>query len=479
MELIFDPRRGDFEDDASSTKRRSLLSLAGSMLVEISLPKLALAWLLMLVVPSLVLGLAPLAVTVWISTVKWKIDFALAEYWPVVLLVAIAALGWYGGRPLFRIAESSFWSLNSLAVEPVYLIVRETLRYVFEKLLPSHASSIQYARLRATAAAVAGFAICGLALIALLLAWPYSRWIGTTADLSSMHRLVPVALANSAVLIAAYLAVASLFWGVADASMAQPHNLEKFPSPPEQGRTWRIAHLSDIHIVGERYGFRIESGRSGPRGNEQFKHVLARLEVIHAEQPLDAILITGDMTDAGRSAEWAEFLDLLASHPLLASRVLVLPGNHDLNIPDRANPARLELPTSPNRRLRQLRALSVMCALQGRRVHVVNHRKGVLGESLAEALEPHLAEMAKFADIGRPLVSKALARPLARSLSDDRAPRYRQRSGNYLVKLERRFAVFVHQCTWDDVSRASTRDRDCQKSVPASLLGPRPAPPCG
>ena len=63
MEPIFDPRRGDFEDDASSTKRHSLLSLASSMLVEISLPKLALAWLLMLVVPSLLLGLAPLAAT--------------------------------------------------------------------------------------------------------------------------------------------------------------------------------------------------------------------------------------------------------------------------------------------------------------------------------------------------------------------------------------------------------------------------------
>ena len=41
---IVDPRLGDIEDDASSTKRRSMLSLAGSLLVEISLPKLILAW---------------------------------------------------------------------------------------------------------------------------------------------------------------------------------------------------------------------------------------------------------------------------------------------------------------------------------------------------------------------------------------------------------------------------------------------------
>jgi hypothetical protein len=37
MKTVIDPRRGDIEDDASSTKRRSLLSLVGSLLGEISL----------------------------------------------------------------------------------------------------------------------------------------------------------------------------------------------------------------------------------------------------------------------------------------------------------------------------------------------------------------------------------------------------------------------------------------------------------
>jgi hypothetical protein len=46
---VVDPRRGDIEDDASSTKRRSMLSLAGSLLVEISLPKLIFAWAMLLV----------------------------------------------------------------------------------------------------------------------------------------------------------------------------------------------------------------------------------------------------------------------------------------------------------------------------------------------------------------------------------------------------------------------------------------------
>ena len=47
MKTVVDPRRGDIEDDASSTKRRSLLSLVGSLLGEISLPRLAMAWILL------------------------------------------------------------------------------------------------------------------------------------------------------------------------------------------------------------------------------------------------------------------------------------------------------------------------------------------------------------------------------------------------------------------------------------------------
>ena len=36
---IVDPRQGDVGDDAASRKQRSLLAIAGSLLVEISLPK--------------------------------------------------------------------------------------------------------------------------------------------------------------------------------------------------------------------------------------------------------------------------------------------------------------------------------------------------------------------------------------------------------------------------------------------------------
>jgi 3',5'-cyclic AMP phosphodiesterase CpdA len=407
MRPVIDPRSGDAEDDSSSTKRRSLLSLAGSLLGEISLPKLVVAWMLLLVFPALILGLAPMVVSAWVSTVWGKVTSSLGGIWPLLLLAAVIALGWLGGGALYRLVESSFWSLNSLAVEPTYTICREGLRHLAERLLPSRATKVRLTALRAAAAA-AGLIVSGLAVLALVHAWPSSRWVGDVSDLASPHRLARVALANSTIIIAAYLAVAALIWAIADTTMTQPSDVDGFRARPNEGRTWRIAHLSDIHVVGERYGFRIESGRSGPRGNERLRQALVQLDEICEKDPLDAILITGDVTDAGRSAEWAEFLDAVTSHPRLVERLLVIPGNHDLNVVDRANPARLDLPTSPARRLRQMRTLSAIGALQGRRVRVVDRAAGRLGESLSEAMEPYRAEMWAFADSRRRRLSKTL-----------------------------------------------------------------------
>jgi hypothetical protein len=89
--------------------------------------------------------------------------------------------------------------------------------------------------------------------------------------------------------------------------------------------------------------------------------------------------------------------------------MLMVPGNHDLNIVDRANPARLDLPTSRNKRLRKVRLLSAMAAIQGTRVRVVDQSGGRLGESLGAALMLHLGRMVTFADSGKPRLTKELA----------------------------------------------------------------------
>jgi 3',5'-cyclic AMP phosphodiesterase CpdA len=397
--LFADPRKGDAEDDASSTKARSLLAIGGSLLAEISVPKLLMAWTMLILLPSTLLGLAPLVVTAWLTMVSGKIG-ALTGVWTLVALFAVILLGWVAGQPLFRMVETNFWSLNALAVQPGYALAREALRHLVEGLFSRQASALQRARLRAMCALGAGLLLCGIALWIATLIWPFSRWMGALSDLAVPHRMVVPVLANAVVLVAGYLAVAALVWGIADASMDQPLDLVAFDTAPAGARTWRVAHLSDTHTVGERYGFRIECGRSGPRGNDRLLQTIAHIDAIHAARPLDLVLISGDLTDAGRSTEWAEFLDVIARYPALATRMLVLPGNHDVNIVDRANPARLDLPFSPGQRLRQMRAISAIAALQGDRVQIFDHGSGRLKGTLAEAFTPYRELIAKFADAG-------------------------------------------------------------------------------
>jgi hypothetical protein len=406
---LVDPRQGDVEDDASSRKQRSLLALAGGLLAEISLPKLLVAWMTSVLLPAVLLGLAPLVATAWFETVSVKIA-GLAGIGSVITLLAVIGLGWIGWLPLWRAAEKNFWSLNALAVQPSYAFCREGLQHMAERAFSRDFEPRERARLRARCSAGSGMILCGCAGSIAVLIWPATRWTGTVTDLALLHRLIIPTLANAAVIMAGYLAVASLFWGGTDASMDQPLDLAAFDAAPFGARVWRVAHLSDIHMVGERYGFRIESGRDGPRGNDRLQRVMAYVEAIHATDPLDLVLITGDITDAGRSTEWAEFLDLAARHAGLAERMLILPGNHDVNIVDRANPARLDLPFSPGKRLRQARMLSAMVALQGDRVHVIDHASARIGKTLAETLEPHRRQIADFADTGTLRQSVGLAR---------------------------------------------------------------------
>lgn len=408
MTPIIDPRRGDIETDVSSTKSRSMLALAGGLIAEISLPKLIVAWTLLLILPGLLLGLAPIIASEWVRALSGSLAGATIGFWSIVVIGGIAAIGWFGWRTLFRLAETSFWSLNSVVVQPGYAAVREIIRQIAELIFPGAARKDQFARVRAVSAALAGVLICAFSLLVVYLVWPRTEFFASMAEIGGWRELVVVALANSIVVIFSYLAVAALFWGAADSVMPQPRDLLAFDADPKEGRRWRVVHLSDVHVVGERYGFRIESGRLGPRGNERFKRLLGRLAAVHAAAPLDVVLITGDMTDAGSSVEWAEFLDAMREHPQLAAITLILPGNHDLNIVDRANPARMDLPTSPNRHLRQFRSLSAIAEIQGARVRTVDLGHGRLGRTLNEVLERRKEGLRRFADTGRPMFAARL-----------------------------------------------------------------------
>src|SRR6187455_1267347 len=93
---VIDPRQGDLETDASSTKSRSMLSLAGSLFVEISLPKLIFAWALLLVLPGLLLGLAPIIASDWVRLLSSQLAALVAGIWSLLILAVLLAIGWYG-----------------------------------------------------------------------------------------------------------------------------------------------------------------------------------------------------------------------------------------------------------------------------------------------------------------------------------------------------------------------------------------------
>jgi hypothetical protein len=395
---LVDPRRGDIEDDFASPEQKSLLAIAGRLLAEISLPKLLFSWVMSLLLPAMLLGLAPLIVTAWFAKASAHI-LALTEFGAALVLVAIVALGWLGWRPLWRMAEDNFWSLNALIVQPGYVFGSELLRHLAEQTFARRWTDIQRARLRATSSAAAGMIMCAGGIAIAVLVWPSSRWIGAVGDVAILHRIILPTLANAVVLVSAYLAITALLWGFADATMDQPLDLAVFDVAASPRRSFRIAHLSDLHVVGERYGFRIESGRGGPRGNDRLFRALARLASIHATDPVDLVLVSGDMTDAGLATEWAEFFDAIANYPALVARMIVLPGNHDLNIVDRKNPARLDLPFSPGKRLRQIRTLSAMAAVQGDRVRVPQGQ-GKPWPTLNEAVKPYCQRIAEFARQG-------------------------------------------------------------------------------
>jgi len=396
--LLFDPREGDVEDDSSSPKKRSLLAIAGSLFAEISLPKLVVAWTVSILLPAVLLGAAPLVATAWFTKVS-RITAQLTELGAVLLLLGIIALGCLGWRPLFRTIETNFWALNALAVQPGYAFCREALRYLIERMFGRDSRVVPKVRLHQVSSAGAAIILCAFGALIASLVWPASRWVGTVTDLLFLHRFIIPILANAIVVMSVYLAIASLFWGFADTTMDQPTDLRSFDTA-FGASTWRIAHLSDIHFVGEQYGFRIECGRNGPRGNVRFNDIMDRIEAIHSVRPIDIILVSGDITDAGRATEWAEFFDGIAQRPALANRTIILPGNHDLNIVDRLNPARLDLPFSPGKRLRQMRALSAIVAVQGQRVRVADLHSEKFERTLTEALAPYQKRIAAFADSG-------------------------------------------------------------------------------
>ena len=338
---IWDFRFGDDDDNRTSPVGGGLRRVLISAALEFNYVKAAISFLILIIVPALLVGIVP---SIAVTYGRLKFDaVASAGYSPIaaviLLLVLVAAALWIG-RPLLPKAVENFWHLHYTLVFPVFVAVREILRSIAERFSGPTATPEQLEQIRRLGTILGAllFAGGGLAL-------------AITIDLSIGLQLVDVervqpwavlraALGNAAVVLGLSTAAESLYWVWRELGF-RGRVLDWTPGPSEPGPpTNRVAHLSDMHFVGERYGCRMESGTHGPRGNQCIRRALCQLAAIHASSPMDRILVTGDVTDAGTRAEWAEFIDLFRSFPELRARLSFVPGNHDVNIVDRSNPGR-------------------------------------------------------------------------------------------------------------------------------------------
>ena len=163
---------------------------------------------MLVLLPAVLIGFAPLVTTAWLTIVsKHVLQLTeLSAALTAIILISLAGIAW---RPLLRIAEVNFWSLNALAVQPGYALCREALRHVAESRISATSTAAKRARTRAASSAVAGILVCGCAVAIAVLAWPASRWMGTVTDLASPHRLIVPTLANAIVLLSGYMAIAT------------------------------------------------------------------------------------------------------------------------------------------------------------------------------------------------------------------------------------------------------------------------------
>ena len=398
---LWDLRQGDADDNRTSPYGRGWRNVIVSTALEFNYLTASISFLMLVIVPALAVGLAvPLIATYG----RYKIDAAaaivsrpFAALFSIALFVGVVL--WIA-RPLLSMAIENLWHLHYTLVFPLFVGLRETISAVLERFGSETRASAELDRRRRLGTVLAAILLAGGSL---LVTWS----IGVLARppigdvVLQPWAVAKAGLSNAAIVLSLSTVAASVYWMWREIGTRYPLR-DWMPGPPiGHAPIVRVAHLSDLHLVGERYGYRMECGTHGPPGNESVQHALTKLSAIHAATPFDCVLVSGDVTDAGTRAEWVEFLDILKSNPDIRSRVLFVPGNHDVNIVDRTNTGRFDLPWSVGHALRRLRFIVALDEVQGERVHIVSGAGG-LGPTLRDYVSPpdRVARLRELAEQG-------------------------------------------------------------------------------
>lgn len=111
---------------------------------------------------------------------------------------------------------------------------------------------------------------------------------------------------------------------------------------------------------------------------------------------MDLLLLTGDITNAGQSEEWRQFFELM--DPVLLQKTIIIPGNHDLNLPHSSDLDAMEGMSEVLRKIRLIRMIAAMNEIQGERAWVFPD--GLEPIRLREFLATRERGLKEFAEAG-------------------------------------------------------------------------------
>ena len=174
--MLFDPRQGDAEDDRFKPQAEIVARDRGQLARRNQSAEACIGIDISILLPAILLGSAPLVTTIWFAKASRSVA-ELTGLGTALMLAAVVGLGWIGWRPLWRIAEVNFWSLNALAVQPGYAFCREALRYLGERVFSGAFTAAARGapargkfRRRRRGSLYLRFSIA-------MLAWPATHWV--------------------------------------------------------------------------------------------------------------------------------------------------------------------------------------------------------------------------------------------------------------------------------------------------------------
>jgi 3',5'-cyclic AMP phosphodiesterase CpdA len=176
-------------------------------------------------------------------------------------------------------------------------------------------------------------------------------------------------------------------WGASKADFVLLRDLN---APPDAAASTRIGHLTDLHITCP-----VDRKAQSPAEMEERRTVsreaggnwrrLRNLLVSNAHRidDLSAVLVTGDITDTAAAAEWRGFFDAIAAVPRLVEKLVIVPGNHDVNL---CHPWKSDNSDLIRRKLNFIRFLTAVDTIQGDRTWIVSDQGELVSfsESMAD-----------------------------------------------------------------------------------------------